>query len=234
MHFVKTLLCGTGLFAALCASGCGHQDPVGVYAMVRATYFEPDNTSPVTATKVRVCGAFATADTQNGGYSQPLSGFMYYACTGDLSRCRSQWQMFGSLTGSCIQYGQRYSDDGKEPINNGVLRREANPTNPDPFPIFDGVQVAQSHDDDTTKLCSSLGSLYPIVDTSPCQAPAPPDPPSPPTSPSTSGGGGNTTIFKCSVGAHSGSAPGCVYAGAALIGLLLLRSRRRRARDGVF
>lgn len=74
---------------ALATVPVGASDPVGIYAVVNKVVFEPNNTEP---TSVQIWGAFSMSKTPlavdgggGAGYTDVMSGYLYYAVPADTS-----------------------------------------------------------------------------------------------------------------------------------------------------
>lgn len=134
-----SILVGMGLCMAL-AGGARASDQVGIYARIGKVVFEPDNGSPDTATRVRICGAFLLGGG-DGQYAGPKSGYLYYQCAaGQEAMCRMQWKEISAHTGNttCIGFSNRRQTPG-EAMNNSKVRTDLPPTGPDTYPIVMGV-----------------------------------------------------------------------------------------------
>ena len=82
---VAALLAGL----ALATVPVGASDPVGIYAVVKKVVFEPNDTEPV---RVQIWGAFSMSKTPlavdgggGAGYTDVMSGYLYYAVPPDSS-----------------------------------------------------------------------------------------------------------------------------------------------------
>jgi hypothetical protein len=214
--------------AVLCAAApASASDQLGVYAVVRKVKFEP-GPNVTDAVRVRLCGAFALANINNGSYFGPASGYMYYTCpAGQEALCRMQWQemMAASTNGKCVGYGQRRDTSGNA-ANNGRIRPPSEAvTGPDSYPVGMGMVTVSNPSVEAANLCAAAGAAS--VDPKPCEDP-PPDMAVPPPSPdmaSTTGGSG-------SGGGCSMAATGTASAGllSLLLGTSALVSARRRRR----
>ncbi|MFO0577157.1 MAG: hypothetical protein U1A78_24390 [Polyangia bacterium] len=217
------LVAATVLCAAAPASA---SDQLGVYAVVRKVKFEPGTTSS-DASRVRLCGAFALANINNGSYFGPVAGYMYYNCpAGQDTLCRMQWQemLTASASAKCVGYGQRRDGSGNA-NNNGRIRPPSETVaNPDFYPVGMGMVTVSNPSVEAANLCSAAAAA--AVDTRPCEDP-PPDMASPPPSPdmaTTSTGGGTSG---CSVAATGTASAGLL---SLLLGSGVLVSARRRRR----
>lgn len=79
-----TLIAGLALVTA----PVGASDPVGIYAVVKKVVFEPNATEP---SRVQIWGAFTMSRTAaaveggGAGYTDVMSGYLYYAVPADTS-----------------------------------------------------------------------------------------------------------------------------------------------------
>jgi len=85
-----TLLAGL----ALATVPVGASDPVGIYAVVKKVVFEPNNAEP---SRVQIWGAFSMTKTPmavdgggGSGYTDVMSGYLYYALSSDNSAATVQ------------------------------------------------------------------------------------------------------------------------------------------------
>lgn len=205
-------------------------DPVGVYAVVKKVAYEGDPNAP---SAVRICGAFALSNINNGAYFNAASGYLYYNCrAGEEAMCRMQWKEIAATADkTCVAFGARRQSGGQE-NKNGTVRTDLPPQSPDTYPIALGV-VAMPMTAEGPVQCQTLAKVA-VPSTAACDAPATLDmragevpdlsgttadlrPVTPPTPPS-----GGCTF---SMGA---AAPMGMGAAGALIGLFGLLLRRRR------
>lgn len=210
-------------------------DQIGVYAVVRKVKYEP---TAGDAVRVRLCGAFALSNINNGSYFGPMPGYMYYTCpTGQETLCRMQWKEIETAAAAsggakCVAFGMR-RDSANPSVanNNGRIRPPTEGiTGPDSYPLGMGMVTVSNPSVEASNLCSAASTA--IVDTKPCEDP-PPDMAVPPAgadmaSPNTGGGGGGG----CSV-AGLGTAAGAGFASLSLLlsaGAMLVGRRRRRSR----
>src|ERR1041385_2345294 len=79
------------LLLVLLSLGAGRalgSDPVGIYALVDKTVFEPNETSPE---RIQIWGAFAIAEGYGYTYKKAERGYLYYKVNPDKpSACRNE------------------------------------------------------------------------------------------------------------------------------------------------
>lgn len=220
--------------------GAAHaSDPVGVYAVVKKVAYEGDPNAP---SAVRICGAFALSNINNGGYFNAASGYLYYNCrTGEEAMCRMQWKEIAATADkSCVAFGARRQNGGTE-NKNGTVRTALPPQNPDPYPIALGV-VAMPMTAEGPTQCQALAKV--AVTPTACEVPAmvdmrapgdtpdladpapaadlrPVTPPPPP---------GGCTFVTGATGAAGSAGAGALPAAALVFGLAGFLLRRRAGR----
>ncbi len=116
-------------------------DPVGVYCVIKKVVMEPDECAP---TRVQVWGAFSFADARTGGYSDVMTGYLYYsvpkganARTDELNgrAAQAEWNDFKAVAGTTevVGFGGRRAAPGR------VRAATDKPENPDEYPFNIGV-----------------------------------------------------------------------------------------------
>lgn len=152
----------------LLLGGVAHaSDPVGVYAVVKKVAYEGDPNAP---SAVRICGAFALSNINNGSYFNPASGYLYYNCrAGEEAMCRMQWkEITATADKSCVAFGARRQNGGVE-NKNGTVRTDLPPQSPDPYPIALGVVAMPMNAEGPTQ-CQALAKI--AVTPTACDVPA--------------------------------------------------------------
>jgi hypothetical protein len=125
----------------------GASDPIGIYCVVQKVVLEPDTCAP---TRVQIWGAFSFSNPQTGGYTDVMTGYLYYAVPPDTSAAvanhnkviAAEWLDLKAVAGTneVVGFAGRRGPLGR------VRPATEKPENPDAYPALNtGVVRLQNN-----------------------------------------------------------------------------------------
>jgi hypothetical protein len=128
----------------------------GVYAIVERVVFEPDATAPQ---RIQVWGVFSVTDGKGAGYLPPQKGYLYFVLPPDsrlelrqgvrvpsLPIAVAEWKDLKTVagSGSIVAFAEPPSWSGR------VRKPAEKPTNPDVYPVYNGITRLPSRAENPT------------------------------------------------------------------------------------
>jgi hypothetical protein len=115
----------------------GASDPIGIYCVVQKVVLEPDTCAP---TRVQIWGAFSMSNPQTGGYTDVMTGYLYYAVPPDTNAAvmannkvvAAEWLDLKTVAGS----GEVVGFAGRRGALGRVRPGTEKPENPDVYPAL--------------------------------------------------------------------------------------------------
>lgn len=134
---MKRSVCAAMAVLAIVASlGVIHASgPIAVYALVDKVTFEPGADKPE---RIRISGVFLTAEDEQGVYSAPQRGYLYFALPrGNEELALREWSDLKSIAGARQVIGLGSNWFGKARVR--VRKSEEEAKSPDDYPMGNGV-----------------------------------------------------------------------------------------------